>query len=148
MIPFVFGGHPIVSRIKVYNSRVGIRLRIWMPLAAVLIVLLSIVLMFLYGVPAIRTRLTDYAETRTFTQAAADALAEAEGNLRRELDLSARTTGGEILVVDPEGRIVAQANSGGGFQPSREVLQTRRLPRPPGPGHPGGRRADAGRTTG
>ncbi len=98
-----------------------------MPLAAVLIVLLSIALMFLYGVPAVRTRLTDYAETRTFTQAAAAAEAlegVREADLQKELDLSAKTTGGEIMVVDTRGRVVAGADAGGDFEPSREILQT------------------------
>ena len=107
--------------------RVGLRFRIWMPLAAVLIVLLSIALMFLYGVPAVRARLADYAETRTFTQAAAtaEALSKTEkGRLQGELDLSAETTGGEIFVVDTQGRVVARAGSGSGFEPSREMLQT------------------------
>ena len=107
--------------------RVGLRFRIWMPLAAVLIVLLSIALMFLYGVPAVRARLADYAETRTFTQAAAtaEALSKTEkGSLQGELDLSAETTGGEIFVVDTQGRVVARAGSGSGFEPSREMLQT------------------------
>ncbi len=98
-----------------------------MPLAAVLIVLLSIALMFLYGVPAVRTRLTDYAETRTFTQAAAAAEAlegVREADLQKELDLSAKTAGGEIMVVDTRGRVVARADAGGDFEPSREILQT------------------------
>ena len=113
--------------IKVYNSRVGLRFRVWMPLAAVLIVLLSIALIFIYGVPTVRSRLTDYAESHTFAQAAAaaEALSKTEnGNLQRELDLSARTTGGEIFVVDTQGRVVARANSGSSFEPSREILQT------------------------
>src|SRR5919112_3814271 len=82
--------------IRMYRPRVGLRFRIWMPLAAVLIVLLSIALMFLYGVPAVRARLTDYAKTRTYTQAAttAEALSETEReDFRRELRLSAETAG-------------------------------------------------------
>ncbi|MDP8948519.1 MAG: ATP-binding protein [Actinomycetota bacterium] len=103
------------------------RLRLWMPLAAVLIVLLSVALMFLYGVPAVKARLTDYAESRTYAQAAAaaDALSGTkEGNYSRELDLSADTTGAEILVVDTQGRVVARSGSARGFEPSREMLQT------------------------
>jgi two-component system sensor histidine kinase VicK len=97
-----------------------------MPLAAVLIVLLSIALMFLYGVPAVRIRLTDYAEAHAFTQAAAaaEALSEAEEeDFRRELSLSAETAGGEMLVVGPQGNVVARAGSVDDFSPSEDVLQ-------------------------
>ena len=109
-----------------YNPRVGLRFRIWMPLAAVLIVLLSIALMFLYGVPAVRARLADYAKIRTVTQAAAaaEALSETEEqDFRRELDLAAETAGGEILVVDTQGQIVARAGSVDDFRPSENMLQ-------------------------
>ncbi|MDP8950515.1 MAG: ATP-binding protein, partial [Actinomycetota bacterium] len=102
------------------------RFRIWMPLAAVLIVLLSIALMFLYSVPATRARLTDYAETRTFAQAAvaAEALSEMNGeDFRQKLKLSAETAGGEVLIVDTQGRVVARAGSVGGFDPSEDMLQ-------------------------
>src|SRR5918992_5963162 len=114
------------SCIRVYNPRVGLRFRIWMPLAAVLIVLLSIALMFLYGVPAVRARLADYAKTRTYTQAAttAEALSNTEEeDFRRELKLSAETAGGEILIVDGQGQVVARAGSAGDFDPSQEMLR-------------------------
>src|ERR687893_1923318 len=97
-----------------------------MPLAAVLIVLLSIALMFLYGVPAVRARLADYAKTRTYTRAAttAEALSETEQeDFRRELRLSAQTSGGEIDIVDAQGRVVAQAGSVDDFDPSQEMLR-------------------------
>ncbi len=106
---------------------VGLRLRIWMPLAAVLIVLLSIALIFVYGVPVLRARLTDYAETQTFAQAAAAAEAvpgTTGAELGEQLDLYAKTTGGEILVVDTGGRVVARAGSAPGFEASHEMLQT------------------------
>jgi len=98
-----------------------------MPLAAVLIVLLSIALIFAYGVPVLSTRLTDYAESRTFSQAAAvaEAVPDATGaELGEQLDLYAETTGGEILVVDPGGNVVARAGSAPGFEASREMLGT------------------------
>ncbi|MDQ3941487.1 MAG: PAS domain S-box protein, partial [Actinomycetota bacterium] len=91
-----------------------------------LIVLLSIALMFLYGVPAVRARLTDYAKTRTYTQAAttAEVLSNTEEeDFRRELRLSAQTAGGEILIVDAQGRTVARAGSAGDFDPSDEMLR-------------------------
>lgn len=110
-----------------YNARVGLRFRIWMPLAAILIVLLSIALMFLYGVPAIKVRLADYAQTRTFTQAAAaaEALSKAkQEDFQQTLDLSAETAGGEIFVVDTQGRILARAGSAEDFEPSEAMLQS------------------------
>jgi PAS domain S-box-containing protein len=92
----------------------------------VLIVLLSIALMFVYGVPAVKARLTDYAQTRTFTQAAAaaEALSKAEEeDFGRTLSLSAETAGGEILIVDTQGRVVARAGSVDDFSPSQNMLQ-------------------------
>ena len=106
---------------------VGLRLRIWMPLVAVLIVLLSIALIFVYGVPVVGARLTDYAENRAFSQAAAaaEAVPGATGaELGKQLDLYVETTGGEILVVDPGGRVVARAGFAPGFDASSEMLQT------------------------
>ena len=97
-----------------------------MPLAAVLIVLLSLALMFLYGVPAVKARLTDYAKTRTFSQAAAaaEALSAAnEEDFRQKLSLTAETADGEILVVDTQGRVVARAGSVDDFNPSEEMLR-------------------------
>jgi PAS domain S-box-containing protein len=96
-----------------------------MPLVAVLIVLLSIALMFIYGVPAVKARLKDYAQTRTFTQAASTAEALSKTNnadFRRELNVSAETAGGEILAVDKQGRVIARAGSMDGFKPSEEML--------------------------
>jgi PAS domain S-box-containing protein len=103
-----------------------------MPLAAVLIVLLAIALMFVYGVPAVKARLADYAQTHTFTQAAAaaEALSDAkEGDFWRALSLSAETANGEILVVDTQGRVVARAGSVDSFNPSGEMLQNASLGR-------------------
>ncbi len=99
-----------------------------MPVTAVLIVLLSIALMFLYAVPAVQVRLANYSESSTVSQAAAaaEALSEAEGEqeLRRQLKLSAESTGGEIVVVDQQGRIVAREGSGGDFEPSEEMVRS------------------------
>jgi len=99
-----------------------LRFRIWMPLTAVLIVLLSIALMFLYGVPAVRTRLADYGRTLTVEQAvtAAETLSETRSRqgFRRQLKLSAETADGELIVVDQEGEIVAREGSVEGFEPT------------------------------
>jgi hypothetical protein len=75
-----------------------------MPLAAVLIVLLSIALMFIYGVPAVRGRLSDSAQNLVVSQAAAtaEAVSGAQGGpvLGDELKLATEPTGGEAIVVD------------------------------------------------
>ena len=98
-----------------------------MPLVAVFIVLLSIALMFLYDVPAVRARLTDYAKNLTVREAAtaAEVLSETEDqqDFRHQLELSAETTGGEIIVVDKQGRIVAREGSMYHFEPTQEMLR-------------------------
>jgi PAS domain S-box-containing protein len=97
-----------------------------MPLAAVLIVLLSIALIFVYGVPVLGARLTDYAESRTFSQAAAVAESvpgATRVELGEQLELYSETTDGEILVVDTDGKVVARAGSAPDFEASRELLQ-------------------------
>ncbi len=99
-----------------------------MPVTAVLIVLLSMTLMFVYGVPTITARLADYTQSRTVEQAAATAqvLSETEGeqDFQRQVELSSETAGGEIVVVDTQGQIVAREGSVGDFEPSQEMLQT------------------------
>jgi signal transduction histidine kinase len=99
-----------------------------MPLAAVLIVLLSIALMFLYAVPAVKARLTASAQSLVTSQAAAmaDALSRTRGGeeFQSELELATDSTGGELIVVDRGGAIVARDGSVEGFEPSREVLLT------------------------
>src|SRR5918998_4746360 len=98
-----------------------------MPLAAVFIVLLSIALMFIYGVPAVRARLADYGRTVTVEQAvtAAETLSETRSRqgFRRQLELSAETAGGELMVVDQQGKIVAREGSTDGFEASGDMLQ-------------------------
>jgi signal transduction histidine kinase len=88
------------------------RFRVWMPLVAVLLVLLSIVTLLLYVLPATKARLGGYIEDRALVRAvaAANVVSEANSeNLQRELDLAAEAGGGEVLVVDREGRITARA---------------------------------------
>src|SRR5215217_1244791 len=104
----------------------GVRFRIWMPVVAIFIVMLSIGMVFLYGVPVARTRLAEYAQNRTLGQAAsaAAALSGTEGQeFQRQLQLAAESTGGEIVVVDQEGQIVAREGSADGFDPSQEMLR-------------------------
>ena len=98
-----------------------------MPLVAVLIVLLSIGTLLLYVLPASKSRLGVYVEDRAVARAAATANAVSSAgreNLRRELDLAADSGGGQVLVIDRRGRLVAQAGPGLLSPPPREVLRT------------------------
>ena len=99
-----------------------------MPLAAVLIVLLSIALMFIYGVPAVRGRLSDSAQNLVVSQAAAtaEAVSGAQGGpvLGDELKLATDPTGGEAIVVDPSGRVSARGGSVDGFEPTQEMVES------------------------
>lgn len=45
------------------------RLRTWMPLVAVFVVLLSVVSIFVYAIPATRARVSDYARERVLAEA-------------------------------------------------------------------------------
>ena len=99
-----------------------------MPLAAVLIVLLSIALMFIYGVPAVRGRLSDSSQNLVVSQAAAtaDAVSGAQGGpvLSDELKLASDSTGGEAIVIDPSGKAVARGGNVEGFKPSPEMVES------------------------
>ena len=99
-----------------------------MPLAAVLIVLLSIALMFLYGVPAVRKRLSDSAQNSVVSQAAATAEAVSETqsgpNLRDELRLAADSAGGEAILVGPSGRVLDRGGSVAGFEPTQRMIES------------------------
>ena len=94
-------------------------------MVAVLIVLLSVVTLLLYVLPASRSRLGGYVEDRTFARAAAAAnavsLAGTE-DIQRELDLAAETGGGEVLVVDRRARVVARAGESA-LSPPEEILR-------------------------
>jgi hypothetical protein len=100
----------------------------WMPLLAVLLVLLSVATLLLYVLPTAKSRLSGYAEDRAVALADAAAYAAAESGegraLRRELRLLTDGEGGEVLVVDEEGQVVERV---GGDRllspPSEELLQ-------------------------
>lgn len=105
-----------------------------MPPIAVLIVLVAVLLVFAYGIPAARERLEQRTQALTLAQAAATADAitgeqhqawqklldlpeidadgqtsvEAPGALRRSLDLYATAPGAEIRVVNRKGEVVAR----------------------------------------
>ncbi len=110
-----------------YDFRMRLRFRVWMPLLAVLLVLLSIATLLLYVLPAASSRLGGYVENQALARAAtaANAVAGAKDeDLQRELDLAAETAEGELLVVDRQGRVVARAGERRLSPPSEEVLQS------------------------
>ena len=87
------------------------RLRVWLPLVAVLIVLLTIATTLAFGLPAARARLAEYSEQSAAARAAAvaDAVENVRGaELEEALGPIARAAGGELLVVDESGRILAR----------------------------------------
>ena len=110
-----------------HNLPMVSRFRVWLPLSAVLVVLLSIALMFAYGVPSVRARLEAYAQTRTVTLAAktAGTLSGTSGADReRQLALAARTAPGEVILVDPQGKVIDRVGDADGFAPSPKALAT------------------------
>ena len=83
-----------------------------MPLLAVLLVVLSIVAVLVYVLPAVIQRLAGYVEDRAVARAVAAANAVStvgSENLQVALDVAAETAGGELLVVDRQGRVEARA---------------------------------------
>ncbi|MDP8974674.1 MAG: hypothetical protein M3N45_16270, partial [Actinomycetota bacterium] len=105
----------------------NLRFRTWMPAAAVMLVLLSIVTLLLYVLPAAKSRLSGYAEDRAFARAAALATAVAQsegGDLPSELERVISAEEEEVLIVDRQGNVKARA--GGRILPSpppQEILQ-------------------------
>lgn len=96
-----------------------------MPVIAVLLVLLSIATLLLYVLPAVKTRLGEYVENRTLVRAAAaaSAVTQAEGeDIQAELDLAARTGGGQVLVVNESGEVVGSAGPDLLSSPPESVL--------------------------
>lgn len=80
-----------------------------MPLAAVALVLLSVSLMLVYGIPATERRLSEYAQSYTFSRAAAvaEGLSETErAQWERLLRAAGEDSGTEILVVNAAGEPV------------------------------------------
>jgi signal transduction histidine kinase len=100
------------------------RFRLWMPIVAVLLVLLSIGTLLLYVLPTAKARLGEYVENRTLTQAAvaASAIAQAGENAQSELDLAARTGGGQVLIVDKGGKVVDSAGPDLLSRPPQDIL--------------------------
>jgi PAS domain S-box-containing protein len=111
-----------------YNTGVlaeGMRFRVWIPLVAVLLVLLSIATLLSYVLPAARVRLGEFVESQAYTRAIAiaNAAVDPEIDLRSELDLIAESGGGKALVVDSDGRVVARAGEGPPSPLPEEVLR-------------------------
>jgi signal transduction histidine kinase/HAMP domain-containing protein len=103
-----------------------LRFRVWMPLLAVLLVLLAVATLLLYVLPIAKSRLSGYAENRAvaLADAAADAAAESEERaLKRELRLLTNSEGGGVLVVDTEGQILARAGDRPFSPPPEDLLQ-------------------------
>src|SRR5919112_734602 len=89
-----------------------LRFRVWMPLLAVLLVILSIVTLLVYVLPAVSQRLAGYVEDRAVARAVAAANAVStvgSENLQVALEVAAETGEGELLVVDRQGRVEARA---------------------------------------
>ena len=103
-----------------------LKFRVWMPLLAVLLVLLSIATLLLYVLPTARSRLSGYAEDRAVAaaDAAANTAADTEGRpLKRGLRVVTNSEGGEALVVDSEGNIVERAGRRLLSPPPQDLLQ-------------------------
>lgn len=102
------------------------RFRVYMPLAAALLVVLSILLLLAYVIPAARARLAEYAEGQAVVRAfaAASAVDNAVGeSFRRDLALVADAGDGEVLVVNEEGEVVARAGQRVLTPPPEEVIR-------------------------
>src|SRR5215212_9112185 len=104
---------------------VGLRFRIWMPAVAVFIVLLSIGTILLYGLQAAKARLGQYSRDHALAQAAAAATAIEKAN-PDERDEAAKsvadTSGGQVVLVDRRGEVVARAGKGAATPFSDSVL--------------------------
>lgn len=102
------------------------KFRVWMPVAAVLLVLLSITTLLLYVLPAAKTRLSGRTEERTVAQAfaAANAVTSVEeGALQSKLEPIAEAGGGEVLVVDRQGNVTARAGQRLLSSPTEDLLR-------------------------
>ncbi len=83
-----------------------------MPLAVIIIVLVCVATLILYLSPAVKNRLGNYEQARTVDKAfaAADAITRGDRQpLQSKLKLAARSGGGQVLVVDRQGKVTASA---------------------------------------
>jgi two-component system sensor histidine kinase VicK len=87
-----------------------LRFRTWMPVAALLTVLATALLVLLYGIPISESRLSNYSRSFVLSRAAAVADAVGEGgDPGRALRVSVGGTGGQALFVNSQGEIIARA---------------------------------------
>jgi PAS domain S-box-containing protein len=96
-----------------------------MPALAILVVLLSIGTILLYGYQATRARLGEYAEARTVASAVAVANAVEDtgpSGLHDALRLATETGGGQALLVNKKGEIVARDGGHGGPEVPGEII--------------------------
>lgn len=99
-----------------------------MPLVAVAVVLLSIAMMLLYGIPATERRLSEYSQGYTLSRASA--VAEGLGQAERAqwpavLRAAGNDSGGdtEVLIVDRSRTVVASEGSALPYPPPQELLR-------------------------
>ncbi len=88
------------------------RIRVWMPLVGVLIVLFSITAMLIYVLPTVKSRLADYSEGHSLelALAASEAVADKTAQQRlRSLDAAAAQVNGQVLLVARDGKILGHA---------------------------------------
>lgn len=87
-----------------------------MPAIALLIVLLSIGILFAYGLRTTRARLAEYTEDRAVARAVAMANAVEDsgpGGLGEALKLANETGGGKVILVNRDGEITAREGERG-----------------------------------
>ncbi|HET7478429.1 MAG TPA: ATP-binding protein [Rubrobacteraceae bacterium] len=86
-----------------------------MPAVAVLIVMLAIGTILLYGLQAVKTRLGEYSREHALAEAAAAATAVESASpdgAGDALKLAVKSSGGEALLVDRKGKVLAREGSG------------------------------------
>lgn len=111
---------PFARAVRDHNQfrmyHVNMKLRMWMPLVAVFVVVLTVASIFVYAIPATRARVSDYVRERVLAEATATGRAAAGVDGERSqklLDLLIQANDAEeALLVNREGQIVARAGSG------------------------------------
>ncbi len=92
------------------------KLRTWLPLVPVFVVLLSVASILAYAIPATQTRVSDYAREQVLADATATGRAAAGAEVERArelLNLYVQSSDGEeALLVNRGGQVIARAGSG------------------------------------
>jgi PAS domain S-box-containing protein len=97
-----------------------------MPAVAVFIVLLSIGTILLYGLQAAKARLGQYTQDHALAQAAAAATAiekAGSGEMGQAARFAADTSGGEVVLMNRQGNVVARAGKGAANPLPERVLR-------------------------